>query len=398
MDKKTFAGRFLSKLEKIDPKQIELFLTKMVQERNFLNIVFNSMLEGVIVTDADLRTLLINRAAREHLGIAEHKKILGTPLLEQVQDQRLAELIADFAPAQDQAKTREITVTFPDRRIYGVSVVPVKDETGVISTVVFIINDLTARKKKERERVQAERLRSLAKLTAGLAHEIKNPLNSLTIHAQLLRKMLSLDHEGDRQIDFSRMNQSVNILLEEIQRMSKLVDQFILATRPSRPNFGMHNINSLLQQIAEFLGPELELKGIRLQLDLDSEVPLMRLDEHQMGQAMLNIVRNSIEAIGTADGQIDIKTRLRDDSIQIDVTDNGCGIPEEDQGKIFEPYFTKKFSGSGLGLMVVYRVIREHNGRIGLKSEPGQGTTFTITLPLLQKPLRLLAEKSGKRQ
>jgi two-component system, sporulation sensor kinase E len=263
---------------------------------------------------------------------------------------------------------------------------------------VFIINDITGLKKKERERMQAERLLSLAKLIAGLAHELKNPLNSLTIHAQLLKKMLSPGHEHEQQIEFSRINQSVNIILEEIQRMSKIVDQFILAARPSRPSFEMHNINSLVQRIAEFLGPELELKGIHLRLDLDPEIPMTRLDEHQMRQALLNIVRNSIEAIETPHGQIEIKTTLRDDSIQIHVRDNGCGIPEQDQGKVFEPYYTKKFSGSGLGLMVVYRVIREHNGGISLKSQPGQGTTFTITLPLTQKPLRLLAERSGKRQ
>jgi PAS domain-containing protein len=110
MEKRTFAGRFISKLEKIDPKQIELFLTKMVQERNFLSIVFNSMLEGVIVTDADLRTLLINRAAREHLGISEHRKMIGMPLTQQVRDEGLAELMADVEPCRERPKTREIGV------------------------------------------------------------------------------------------------------------------------------------------------------------------------------------------------------------------------------------------------------------------------------------------------
>ena len=402
MKGKTFASRFISKLEKIDPKQIESFLTQLTQERDFLQVVLNSLREGIIVTDPDFRVLFLNDSAINLLGLSSRRAILGEFLLGIIRQRNLNEAIAGYDIERRKLFEREIHVTVPARRIYLLSIIPITNELNEVGGVVFLISDVTVTRKREQDKIKEDRLTSLATLVAGVAHEIKNPLNSLNIHAQLLKRNMG-KNSGETMFtltEFERMRQSTNVILEETDRLSRIVDQFIHAVRPAKPSMRLGNVNRVINKLLETLLPEFDKREIELTLSLEPELPDVFLDEQQLFQAFRNVMKNALEALTPDErpGRIEISTVVSDGEIIISIIDNGCGIEKKDLAKIFEPYYTTKFGGSGLGLMIVYRVVKEHNGDISIESKPGEGTMFTITLPIAKKRIRLLSEKTGKLQ
>jgi signal transduction histidine kinase len=236
-----------------------------------------------------------------------------------------------------------------------------------------------------------ESIESLSTLTAGVAHEIKNPLNSMNIHAQLAKKSLKdLREEIGANVTLERIERSNRVIMEEIERLAKIVDGFLDAVRPARPNIRTHDLNKVLLGVAELIGPDCRSRGIELVLDLDPELTPVRIDADQILQCVLNVAKNAMESIEGEHGAIALRTKLKSDHVLIEVEDNGCGIPDEERLRIFEPYHTTKESGTGLGLMVVYRIVRAHRGAVGLRSEPGKGTVFSIGLPIDERPVRLL--------
>jgi two-component system, sporulation sensor kinase E len=390
-EKKTFAGKFISRLDKIDRAEIESFLAALLHERNFLELVFNNLLEGAIVTDEHARILFINLAARELLGISHRKQPLGHLLSSVVRDPALRELLSTN---RSHLLSQELEVSFPKKAIYSMNVIPVQDDEQQISAYLILIADITEKLLREFERQQREKLVSLVTLTAGIAHEIKNPLNSLNIHAQIVKKIAE---RCPAQVlpDFERFTRSIDVIIEETNRLGRIVDQFILAVRPTKPRLSPANVNQIIRDVTERLRPEFEAKNISLKLILDPDVPPSPLDEHQIRHAFLNILKNSIEAIEKDRGAIRIHSSLSNGFIRITFKDNGCGIKKEDLARVFEPYYSTKFHGSGLGLMIVLRIIREHKGDIDLQSEPGKGTTLTVLLPLTRKPVKLIEETAG---
>jgi signal transduction histidine kinase len=284
-----------------------------------------------------------------------------------------------------------VRVKTPEPRIYVVSVIPIGLDDDVPTHSIWLLSDQTETHRRAAEQQKAESMRSLATLTAGIAHEIKNPLNSITIHAQLMARAAedAAGQSGDPLMD--RLRRSSHVVIEEIQRLNRIVDQFIKAVRPSRPDRRPTRLNELVESLAELVRPECAERRIELVLDLDPAIPIVSLDPEQIYQALLNIIRNAIEAIDKPEGHLEIRTHLRSDHVLVEVEDNGCGIPEENRLSIFEPYNTTKFNGAGLGLMVVFRIVTAHGGAIGLDSELGRGSVFRIALPLDEKPVRLLA-------
>ncbi len=392
MPTKTFAGKFLSHLEKIDRQQIEAYLLKLIQERNFLEVIFNRMLEGIMVTDASLRILFMNTAARKALGLkGPEERLAGRHLPDLITSPRLRERIANFDPSLSEVTSEEIKIHKPRGRTLRIGFLPVGNEDGSITSIVFLISDITEQKKAEEARRQKQNITALATLTAGVAHEIKNPLNSLQIHAQLLKKYINLQPDAVTSECRERSLKSADIILEEISRLSKIVDQFLLAVRPTRLSLRPGDVDNVIRQVVEIMKPTLQEKGIKLDINPEPAQTEVRLNEQRLAQAFLNIIKNAQESLdGSNEPRIRIVSRIEGKNIAIDFIDNGCGIPEENLAKIFEPYFSTKFHGSGLGLVLVYRIVSQHAGNISVKSTVDEGTTFTVTLPLSRHPVRLL--------
>lgn len=349
------------------------------------------MLEGIIVTDESLKIVFSNYSAKNLLGISTNKNITDMLLLDIIRDNKLKRTIEFFKKTYKTVTNLEMSIDHPIERFININILPIRDEENNVLSIIFIINDITERSRLERQKIQSEKLSSLAALMSGVAHEIKNPLNSLNIHIHLIRRSISEAQNSKKTINLDRFIDSINIIEEEIKRLGNVVDDFLQAARPTSPQFELKSMNQIIYDVISIISPEARERNITITTQLEQNSPYLYIDPNQIKQALINVVRNSIEAINPAkDGFITVRTHFDESAVYITVTDNGCGIAEEDYIKVFEPYYTTKFSGTGLGLMIVYRIIKEHNGAIDLKSKVGEGTQFTIILPLPQTSPRLL--------
>ena len=250
----------------------------------------------------------------------------------------------------------------------------------------MLVRDLTRTKAEAEETLETERLNALTLLAAGVAHEIGNPLNSLDIHLQLMERKLRKFEAGERQ----QLEEHLQTARDEIGRLDSILKQFLSAVRPSTPQRERGNLNTVLHDSLKLLEPELESRKISVELHLDEELPLLEIDSGQFQQVFYNLLRNAYQALTSDDGRIILRSRASEYEIVFSIEDNGTGISPEHMGAIFEPYRTTKSSGSGLGLLIVRRIVREHGGEISIESEEGEGTRVTIHLPRHQRNVRLL--------
>jgi signal transduction histidine kinase len=229
-------------------------------------------------------------------------------------------------------------------------------------------------------------LNALTLLAAGVAHEIGNPLNSLDIHLQLIERKIRKLPPSYRQI----LTENMQTARQEIQRLDTILKQFLHAVRPTTPRREPQNLNDILRQTLKLLEPEISSRNIEVNLDLSEKLPKALIDPDQFQQVFYNLLRNAYQAISGDDGLIDIKTRSTETDFIISISDNGTGIPPEQMGSLFEPYRTTKSAGTGLGLLIVRRIIREHGGEIEIHSNPNDGTSILIHLPHTAPSPRLL--------
>jgi signal transduction histidine kinase len=228
-------------------------------------------------------------------------------------------------------------------------------------------------------------------LAAGVAHEIGNPLNSLHIHLQLMeRKAQELDHNAN-----AELQQSIDIARSEVRRLDSIVTQFLRAIRPSHPRLHPENVNTIVEEAVRFFAPEIQDRDMVVEQELRADLPLLQLDREQMKQAFYNVIKNSLEAMRRR-GILRIRTDLDDTYVMVSFTDTGSGMSAENLSRVFEPYFTTKPSGTGLGLLIVRRIVREHGGELSIESSPGEGLTLTIRLPYVEKRIRMLEAGESK--
>jgi signal transduction histidine kinase len=233
-------------------------------------------------------------------------------------------------------------------------------------------------KQRQEQLIRSEKMAALGQLSAGIAHEVRNPLTSFKIFIQSLEKEMDLeDHQKE---DF-------RIIMKEIDRINENITRFLNFARPEEPLFQAIKVNSLLQDTINLMGAKLKNSGIRLDILLPDEHPPVEGDPRQLTQVFLNLLLNAIEAMPHG-GTLTIRSVVKvnpdtlQESLQTMIKDTGHGIPEKDQPYLFDPFFTTKAGGTGLGLSIVYSIIQKHNGRIEVESELGKGSSFILSLPI----------------
>ena len=383
--KRAFLDKILARLRRIQPEEVEAFFVELARDKRFLETIFNAIREGVIVTDTAGTVIYMNDAAGMLFGI-DPAASLGRPLSENISGLRWKEL----AQGHD-IVTRDIEVFHPAHRILNFYVVPLMaeddDKPGrrEHAGYALIMRDFTERHREAQETLESERVAALQLLAAGVAHEIGNPLNSLTIHLQLLeRRMRKLPQE-----ERDQFTEPLAIAQEEIKRLDTIVTQFLRAIRPAPLQRAPHDLNSLVRDAAEFLQPELKSRNILLELDLAPGLPVLDVDQDQLKQAFYNIIKNASEAMKQG-GMLKIRTSSDAEWVNITFSDTGGGMTQETMARVFEPYFTTKKTGSGLGLMITQRIVRAHGGEVVLESDPGRGLRLTIRLPRHDRQVQML--------
>ena len=219
---------------------------------------------------------------------------------------------------------------------------------------------------------RADRLSALGELSAGMAHEIRNPLGAIKGAAEILRDDYAPD---EPKYEF------IQILLKETDRLNHIVQEFLGFARPKQPEFQQVDVNEAIESVLTLIGQEARKAGIVVEKKLDPSIGRRSLDAGLLKQAFLNLVLNAVQAMSRG-GTLTIESGIRDNAIEVRIIDTGTGISDEDRKRLFSPFFTTKKNGTGLGLAITYRIIENHKGRIDVKSEPGRGTTFTVKIPI----------------
>lgn len=249
------------------------------------------------------------------------------------------------------------------------------DESGEITGVVAVIRDVTEIKDLNEEVARHKRLVALGKLSAGIAHEIRNPLSSIRGLAQFIFNSFSKTDER---------KEDLNTIIQEVDRLNKLVVQVLDFAKLKKPNLTRFSLNDLTRKITELFKIEIKGKQIKFNLELSPDISQIQADEDQVRQILMNVIINAIQAIPKK-GEIKIKTEKAplkgEPAIKLIIEDSGIGITEKDFNQIFDPFFSTKEKGSGLGLSIVYKLVEAHQGEIKVESKEGEGTKFIILLP-----------------
>lgn len=381
--KSGFLEKLVSRLDRVVPGDVQQIVTRLIREKGFLEKVFEALHEGVIILDSKGEIGFLNHAACQFFGL-DADDAIGEFISDQIRG-------LDWQGLAKPARTisRDLEIFYPENRYLNFYLAPIDDddETDGSLGYVMLVRDLTTTRAEAEKNLESERLNALTLLAAGVAHEIGNPLNSLDIHLQLLGRKLRKLPPGDRQ----PLEEHLSTAREEIHRLDGILKNFLHAVRPTAPNRERQDLHELLHETLRLLEPELETRQIAVELDLAASLPPVAIDRGQFQQVFYNLIRNAYQAITGSGGHITIRTRVNDYEYVISIEDNGTGISPEHMGALFEPYRTTKSSGSGLGLLIVRRIIREHGGEIAIESEVNQGTRVLIHLPRTERSVRLLS-------
>jgi two-component system, sporulation sensor kinase E len=399
-----FVEKLIGRLDKIGPEEVQNYFLRLAQEKGFLETVFNSIQEGIIVTDSKGRITYLNNAACQLFGL-EAEDSLGKRL-----DERVRGLDWN-ALSREGAVSRDMEIFYPTNRFINFYSVPLVIESRTDGEKIdppspaaspartsgatnisgervghaIILRDITESRRTEKQTIESERLNALTLLAAGVAHEIGNPLNSLNIHLQLIeREARKLNGAKG-----AELQESVEVARAEINRLDSIISQFLRAIRPTRPQLRPENINSIVEEAVRFLALEIKDRDIVVEQELRSDLPLLEIDRDQMKQAFYNVIKNSFEAMKSR-GILRIRTDVDESHVIVRFTDTGGGISAENLSRVFEPYFTTKTSGTGLGLLIVRRIVREHGGELSIESSEGKGLTLMIRLPHVDRRVRML--------
>lgn len=392
--KSAFIDRILARIDRIDPQNLQTHFLDLAREKGLMEAIFQAIHEGVIVLNSAGLITYANNSAEQLLNMPSEAAI-GKPVsryLPGIDWQRVLDLDAG---EWSKIINYDVELTQPERKFLSMYVVPldrapqvtpapVADENGLL----IILRDITLDRKLEASTMESERLNAVKLLAAGVAHEIGNPLNSLNIHLQLLERSIGKLQPAEQ----DNIREPLNIAKEEIARLDMIITQFLRALRPSKPEVTMCRVEEILENTLRLMEHDIRNRSIRVEVTSPNALPQIPLDPNQIKQAFFNVIKNSLQAMPDG-GTLKIDLSRSDLFAKVAFHDAGMGIQRKDVGHIFEPYKSTKADGTGLGLMIVQRIVQEHGGAIEVHTEPNVGTTVSILLPLVERQMRLLKSK-----
>ena len=383
-----FFDKILQNFDKVSDNEKKKVFKRLSTLWYSQNIILENLEEGIIAIDDKNAIQGINKKACFLFSIPRNSE--GKPLSKYMSSTDIGRSILELM--KDNISDTKLLKDDENERILQINILPIGDSGRIIGTLIKAF-DITKTYESAQKLKRAEQLASLTTLAAGVAHEIKNPLGSISIYVQLIDKIIkkNMDNECQCYKDFKEYS---DIIKEEISRLEETINSFLFSVRKLELNIEDVNINELILSTIAFLKYEIEKNNVNIDIKFDKDNLILKLDEKYIKQSLINIIQNAIDAMSdNADDkkkEIFIKLKTVDNYAVISIKDTGIGIKEESLGKIFEPYFTTKRHGTGLGLTNVVRIIEAHNGNVTIESEYGKGSEFIIKLPLQQENQKFL--------
>lgn len=377
----SFVSKASSKISKLSDEQILGIIDTQTSELKSRNLVLDNAFIGYVLVDKEGTIVYINKAATSLVPVYKKRKYNNCAIEKVFMEKD----IVQFMRKCIKENKLDCTATFDfdnpsmERKVISFHARKIDDFDGLF----FIISDVTFFYKFKDEFRKNESLASMTTMAAGVAHEIKNPLASILLYVQIMEKLI----ERDGCLTKEEAEKNLSVVKEEVQRLNSIAVDFLFAVKPMKVSFEKYSLNDLVNKVLKLATTELEQSGIQLNLNLASSMPNVMMDIGLMQQVLLNLIKNAIQAMNNCqDGKIiTIDTYLDGTNAVLAVSDTGCGMTEKQMEKIFEPYFTTKSEGNGLGLTIVFKIIKEHGGDIHVRSTLGEGSQFTITLPIPQE-------------
>lgn len=378
-----FLERAIDKVNRMNKAQLSSLLLTLKDELTLKEMVMGSLSQGILVSDHEDRIVYSNKAIDRllPLRLGDHSDLLAWTIID---NDDLCHFVKENLFEHNTVRDKIFVLNrVNDSIILSVSILPLASK-GRIYGNVLIASDVTESKEREIKLKRAESLASLTTMAAGVAHEIKNPLGSMSIHIQLMNKILNRDNFNKE--DFTKY---LDIISDEVDRLNSIVVDYLFAVRPMDVELIESDINVVINELIEFTQYELEESNITVKLNLNNNIPRLYLDSKFIKQAFLNIIKNAIGAMENG-GELQFSTEEKGNMVLVSIIDNGHGMDDNIQQKIFEPHFTTKETGSGLGLTMVYKIIKEHKGDITVSSKKGEGTVFNFLFPGIYDKEKLL--------
>jgi len=354
-------------------RQLQLNLAEKERVKNYLHNILESLANGVLVIDTDGQMKLCNRAACALLGISEGpvatdisvKEIIGSHPIYRLIDESLVN------PRTQTEMEMEIARDGGRSLILSASSSPVIDSEEQIKGINIIIRDITKLRELEQQSKRAERLSAMGEMAVELAHEIRNPLGSIELFASLLNKQMK--GEGPA-------GQWAQQIVVGVRSLNNIISNMLAFSRAAEPQLAPVNLLDLVDETISFIEPIIRQRRIKLKREFVDELIFINGDREMLKQVFLNLLFNGLQAL-PEEGALSVTVGIRQGFAQVSIEDTGVGIAPENLKRIFDPFFTTSRRGTGLGLSVAHRIIKQHAGEIEVKSEVGKGSTFTVIIP-----------------
>jgi two-component system NtrC family sensor kinase len=351
---------------------LDRIMTVREAEQDRFRAILESMSQAVLLMNPDLRVVQANPAALrmlQQIGDGEPPSMLA-----RVGNLDIAALAEGLG--RDGATSTDGEARLGDGTILTVTLSAVAGDDGRPEGLVLVLADVTERRRLQEQLAQSEKLSSLGQMISGIAHELNNPLASVLGYAQLVRTATADE----------AMSRRVAVIHDEARRCQRIVKNLLSFARRHEPERKPLSLNEVAGSVVRLIGYQVRVDNIAVVEEFDPDVPAIYGDSHQLQQAILNLVTNAHHAIRDSQkaGTITLSTRRSPDGVILTVADDGPGIPEDRLSKIYDPFFTTKAAGkgTGLGLSIVYGIIAAHGGDLSVESRAGQGSRFTVELPL----------------
>ncbi len=373
-----FVKKASSKIEKLSNEEILRIIETQTNDLKIRNYILDNSIEGSLMLDGSDNVIYLNATLTNLITLYPRKKYTDVNVSKVIADSDMVAFIRKFRKSGKDTMEEYFQVSDP---VHGQrSVICIASRVSEIKALLFVFRDMTFFNRFKEEFRKNESLAQMTTMAAGVAHEIKNPLASISIYLQLMDKMMEKNGSMTRE----EAKKYLDVVSEEVDRINKIAVDFLFAVKPMKVNLAICNVNDIVKKTVSVVSAELKEKGIAFKQHLAVSLPKVLADSSLIQQSILNLINNAMQAMpeDRKDPAITVSTFMENDMVKISVADNGCGMTEEQMSKIFEPYYTTKSSGTGLGLTVLFKIMKQHEGDVTVSSTPGVGSEFTLQIPV----------------